>query len=245
MKFHTTYILIFFLGLLVSCQENELDPLYKGDSRVVLSGDEEQGARQDSILFSFAIFNEEVQEMDIQVQVQTLGNLSSRAQVVRLEMDPELTSANDSEYSFPETVTIAPGSVTATAPVTIKRVARLKESETKLVVRVVANEDFLPGPHVPGDLVNAGPSFAIVWNDQFTKPAYWDPAGLQSVRWVWGDWSRTKHQLIVDLTGITDFSELTTAQKYNIQSLGLAYLVENGPIKNEFGREIGFCSNCN
>lgn len=249
------YLLCFlFITVFVSCEDNELDPSYKGDSRIVLSGDAEQGARQDSILFSFATYEENVQETQIRIFAQTMGNLPPMTRTLRIEADPDSTTALPDEYDFPETITVASGAIQLTIPVTIKRTQRLKVQDTKVVLRVVSNEDFLPGPRVParpGGVVNSGPSFHIVWNDQLTKPAFWDPVGTQSLRTVWGDWSQVKHQLIVDLTGIRDFSELSTAQKYYIQGVALAHLAAHNaaypddPIQNEFDQVIGFCGTCN
>lgn len=248
----TKGILIVLMALLVciSCEKNELDPAFKGISRIVIGVASADGARADSILFSFATFGDDVQETDIRLIAQTMGNLSDAPRTFQLEADPVLTTAQPGEYEFPETVTIPPQGFRVTVPVKLMRTERLKETGTKLVLRVVPTSDFEPGPHVPGNLVNVGPSFNIVWNDQFTKPPGWDMPGITSMRLL-GNWSRVKHQLVVELTGVRDFSALPTITKYWIQSVCLHYLASynaanpGNPLRNEMGEIIGFCNTCN
>ncbi len=243
--------LITLLLVFVSCQKNELDATYKGVSRIVIAGDPDEGARADSLLFSFSAYQSSVEESVVSIIAQTMGNLSDEPRTFQLKVDASLTTALPEEYQFPETVTIAPQAYQAVVPVTIRRTERIKESNIKLALRVVPTADFEPGPEVPGNLVNAGPSFAIVWNDQFTKPAIWEQTtgGYLSTL---GKWSRVKHQLIVDLTGIRDLSNLTTLQRYTIQAAGLEFLAayarehpENPSYLNEWGQAIGFCRTCN
>jgi hypothetical protein len=237
------------LIICISCKENELDPTFKGESRALIGGTLAEGAGAKSILFSFSTYNEDVKEIKLNLLVQAMGNLSNKDRTVSLIIDTNST-ALENEYIVPTTITIPAGDFKATVPVILKRSERLKTMEIKLALRVVKSDDFLPGPPQEG-VVGAGlnPTFEFNYTDVFTKPAFWDAAGSRNMNSTFGVWSITKHRLMVELSGIRDFSAITQRDKYVIQGLCIdfinRYLAENGtPYLNEREEAIGFCNNC-
>jgi len=210
------YLIIQFA--ISSCDKNELDPSFKADARLLLTVSSDQGAVADSVLFSFAVWSPNLQDTIIMVTAQVMGNLSKVDREFKIAVDPTST-ALVSEYSLPSNFSIPANDFKFSFPVTIKRTARLTTEVAKLTLLVVENENFKPGSKVTGT-VNSGPSFNILWADVLTKPTIWDSGMLFAV----GKWSKVKHQLIIDLTGIREYSSTTTAQRFAIASILLDWV---------------------
>ncbi len=247
---------IFFLLLLTSvfilpgCKKNEQDASYKGNALIIMGGDANQGAAGDSTLYSFAIWPIDTVSTNINLIVQTTGNLSAAEREFKIEVDAAASTALAAEYEFPTSFKIPAQGFRVVLPVKIKRSARLTNTQVKLALKIVATKDFAPGPSVPGAVVS-GPTFKIIWNDMLIKPTFWDPSGTNNLQSYFGKWSKVKHQLIIDATGIRNFSGLALSTKYNMQSKSQEFLNNynaahpGNPLKDENGVVIAICNGCN
>lgn len=244
-KINYYIILAFLLAASAACKKNEHDPAFKEQARLQVGGLDTEGARQDSISFTYAIWPTTLVDTTITVIAQAMGNASAADRVFKVVAGPG-TTAQPSEYVLPDNLVIPANTFRITFPVKIKRSERLKTEVAKLVVSVQGNEYFLPGPVLTGT-ANLGPTFSIVWTEVLTQPAVWNNSMLYAV----GRWSRVKHQAIIDVTGIRNYETLTYSQTYAIASVMLDWLTDynaahpGAPLLDEKGQEVRICSQCN
>lgn len=237
-------LLLFSVLLILGCRKNELDPAFRSEARLLLTANNSDGALGDSLVFSFAIWPNTLRDTVVNLYAQVMGTVAPEARTFTLQVDPAST-AQSSEYTLPATFSIPANSFRVAIPVKISRTARLTGTTAKLVLRVVPDENFLPGPPVTS-IVNSGPAFSLIWTDVLTKPATWDNNMLYSV----GRWSKVKHQLVIDATGTRNFQNITIAEQYYLASRALEFLTEynrnnpGNPLKNENGVTIDICSQC-
>lgn len=244
--FYYSTIVLLLAASLASCEKNEHDAGFKTQARLLLSGLETEGARADTIGFTFAIWPPALQDTQVTVLAQTMGDLSKQDRVFTIVVDTP-TTALPEEYVLPGSFVIPADSFRTSFPVTIKRSARLTNSTVKLVLAVRENEFFLPGPVFKGTTAYSGPRFTIVWTEVLTQPAIWNSSMLYAV----GRWSQVKHQAIIDVTGIRNYEGLNYSQTYAIASVMLDWLNAYNashpgqPLLDEKGQEVRICSQCN
>lgn len=253
-----TYLILFVLltGVTLSCKKNNQDATFKGKNQLIIGGDYSQTSAQDSIVFSFAEFDLTTTEGEIMMNVLISGEVAKTDREFKVEVVDSLSAVNKDEYSIPTGLKIPAGQTKSVFYVKIKRTPRLVNEYAKIVLRVVPNENFEPGPKTPVNyiiasnlnpwVINYGPTFKLLWTDVLTKPPSWDVGGVGMNGYV-GIWSKVKHKLIIDATGIRNFSALSNAQKYQLQSVAAIYLNNynnahpGDPLKNENGVVIKIC----
>lgn len=244
-KINHFMIFLFLLAGFTACEKNEQDPTFKAQARLQIGGVDTEGARIDSISFTFAIWPTTLADTVVTVVAQTMGNVSAVDRTFSIVVDSG-TTALVAEYQLPTKLVIPANSFRTTFPLRIKRSARLKTEIAKLVLRVQANDHFLPGP-VLGGTVNLGPYFRIVWTEILTQPAVWNSSMLFAV----GKWSQVKHQAIIDVTGIRNYDNINYSQTYAIAAVMLDWLNDynashpGAPLLDEKGQEVRICSQCN
>ncbi len=231
-----------------ACNKNELDPTFKSEARLSLTANETDGARADSIAFAFSVWATSLKDTTIIIYAQTMGNLSDKDRSFNIEIDNSSTALPE-EYEIPRNFVIPAGGFKVAIPIKIKRTARLSDATAKLKINVGSNENFTPGPDVWTGQVITGGDFSIVWTDQLIKPVFWDQTGTGMI-WTVGKWSKVKHRLIIDASGVTNFEGITTTKKYYIATETRNALLEynaqhpGNPLKNESGFVINICSQC-
>lgn len=246
-------------GLLFACKRNVLDPVYKGKNQLVIGSDFSQNTAADSVIFSFAELENNVKEGNIIVNVQISGQISDKDRSFKLEANAAGTTALPEEYEIPQSVVVPAGAVRTTIYLKVKRTARLTGTLAKLRLQVVGNENFEPGvvtqvgtfiaSNMPQFMVNYGPAFDFLWTDMLTKPPTWDAAGY-GFSFAVGNWSKVKHQLIIDATGTRSFMSATSPEKYALAAKAARFLADyntahpGAPLRNEDGIIISICSNC-
>ncbi|MGV3764503.1 MAG: DUF4843 domain-containing protein [Chitinophagaceae bacterium] len=240
------YILLLLLPALafLGCRKNVLDPAFRSDARLLLTANNSDGALGDSLVFSFAIWPNSLRDTVVNLYAQVMGTVTPEERTFTLQVDPAST-AQPSEYVLPTSFKVPGNGFRVAIPVKINRTARLTDASAKLVLRVMPDDSFLPGPVVTS-VVNSGPVFSLIWTDVLTKPVTWD----NNMLWSVGKWSKVKHQLVIDATGIRNFQNITIAEQYYIASRSLEFLTEynrnnpGNPKKNENGVVIDICSQC-
>lgn len=253
--------LIFFVTLAaLSCKKNEIDPTYKGATQLIIGGDYwANNSARDSVTFSFAEYDLNVTEGEILMNVNMAGQVSNKDREFNISVETNGTTAQASEYELPEKFIMPAGQVKTSFIVKVKRTPRLVNQTAALVLKIDPNEIFEPGVVTPVNtiiasnlnpiVINYGPSFKIVWTDQFTKPATWDVSGV-GVLYNIGQWSPAKHKFMVDVTGIRSIVGLTDPQRYAIAAMMFKELDEyneanpNNPLLNQSGVPIQICSSC-
>lgn len=196
--------------LCISCKKTDQSPYFDGRAALAISGDLKQGVLSDSLAFSFGTINSAIQDTTIRIVVRAVGKTSGQDRTFKLIVNQQLSNALAGEYQLPTSFVIPANSTGTTLQLKIKKSDRLKTAVARLVLEVEANDQFIPAPRLElKDMPVSGPKFTLSWTSLLTKPAAWDsfPPGAAFI-YVFGEYSRIKHQLIIDATGIANYDDL-------------------------------------
>ena len=191
-KMKLMILLLAVIGMFTACENDKF--YFQDDARVRIEGPYEWAVGTDSLTFSFAVYPRQVQEQDMEMKLYVMGEAAATDRTAKLAIDRTLTTANDDQYVFPETVTIPAGKLEAPFIVTLKR-ADLTSGTVSLYFRVVETNDFKVG-------VIEQNHFCIKWNDTLSKPKNWDTELLE----FFGEYSLVKYRFIIDTIGFGEFS---------------------------------------
>lgn len=191
-KMKLMILLLAVIGMFTACENDKF--YFQDDARVRIEGPYEWAVGTDSLTFSFAVYPSQVQEQDMEMKLYVMGEAAATDRTAKLAIDRTLTTANDNQYVFPETVTIPAGKLEAPFIVTLKR-ADLTSGTVSLYFRVVETNDFKVG-------VIEQNHFCIKWNDTLSKPKNWDTELLE----FFGEYSLVKYRFIIDTIGFGEFS---------------------------------------
>ena len=191
-KMKLMILLLAVIGMFTACENDKF--YFQDDARVRIEGPYEWAVGTDSLTFSFAAYPSQVQEQGMEMKLYVMGEAASTDRIAKLAIDKILTTANDDQYVFPETVTIPAGKLEAPFIVTLKR-ADLTSGTVSLYFRVVETNDFKVG-------VIEQNHFCIKWNDTLSKPKNWDTELLE----FFGEYSLVKYRFIIDTIGFGEFS---------------------------------------
>lgn len=231
MRINLKYLILIVVQSIVflSCSKNELDKTYKDISRISIGG-----VTPDSVTFTFATLPLTTNTADLSLYATIAGQLSDVDREFKIQIDPDLTTAEPSEYSIPSVFKIEAGKVSATIPITVKRSERIKDTSIKLALRVVENENFA---------LIGNTQYQFVWTDDVLKPVNWSDI-------YWGYYSKVKHRFFLvntdydDLSLVTDIASIMHAASQALKALTDYNNTHDEPYKNEFGVPIGICKYC-
>lgn len=235
-------ILMMPLIFLASCSKNKQDATFLGIGKVLLYGDPSQGATGDSIVYTFANYPQSQIETTINLKVRLVGKVAPVDRHIRLEVDVNRSTALPSEFEFDNDIVLPANAFEVIVPIKIKRSQRLKTDTARLLIRAVSTTDLIVDPVKAGNY-NELVEFRIIWLDKLVQPESWP-------FYLWGGYSVTKHQLVIDITGVADYYGLTTDELYSAASQCNTYLDEyskthsGNSFVDEFGNAIWFCSTC-
>ena len=191
-KMKLMILLLAVIGMFTACENDKF--YFQDDARVRIEGPYEWAVGTDSLTFSFAAYPSQVQEQGMEMKLYVMGEAAATDRTAKLAIDRTLTTANDDQYIFPETVTIPAGKLEAPFIVTLKR-ADLTSGTVSLYFRIVETNDFKVG-------VIEQNHFCIKWNDTLSKPKNWDTELLE----FFGEYSLVKYRFIIDTIGFGEFS---------------------------------------
>ena len=191
-KMKLMILLLAVIGMFTACENDKF--YFQDDARIRIEGPYEWAVGTDSLTFSFAAYPSQVQEQGMEMKLYVMGEAAATDRTAKLAIDRTLTTANDDQYVFPETVTIPAGKLEAPFIVTLKR-ADLTSGTVSLYFRVVETNDFKVG-------VIEQNHFCIKWNDTLSKPKNWDTELLE----FFGEYSLVKYRFIIDTIGFGEFS---------------------------------------
>ena len=224
---------------LSACSKNRQDKTFHGADKVFFA----PLASADSLFYSFANFPA-APEKDTFLLLQLMGNLSAQPRSVQVKVDPETTTALPEEYEIGKEIFIPANSTQGLLSLTLKVSPRLENSRVVLSLQLQPSTGLEVDPEKPGK-INELVKFRVVFTNVLTQPTDWPV--------YWGNYSKVKHRLVIDLTGYSVYSgtnwntSLETKvtgicnqwlEQYNASHPGAPYLNENG-------MAIRFCQNCN
>ena len=191
-KMKLMILLLAVIGMFTACENDKF--YFQDDARIRIEGPYEWAVGTDSLTFSFVAYPSQVQEQGMEMKLYVMGEAAATDRTAKLAIDRTLTTANDDQYVFPETVTIPAGKLEAPFIVTLKR-ADLTSGTVSLYFRVVETNDFKVG-------VIEQNHFCIKWNDTLSKPKNWDTELFE----FFGEYSLVKYRFIIDTIGFGEFS---------------------------------------
>ena len=182
--------------LMMSCENEEY--LYKASTDSIwLSGDPDQEAKEDSVLYSFKIYSSDVKEHVMNLIVNLTGEAADHDRPFKLEVVNEETNVAPGDYEIGSTVMPA-GKYKVTVPIKVKRTASgldMTKKAAKLTLQVGTTDEL-------GVSITERQKYSILWCDYLIRPASWG-----AIEWYIGPFSQARYKFIIDFTGYTDFSE--------------------------------------
>lgn len=150
MKKLINHIVLLSLVLLcfMACETDAIDT-YSGKDNIYFtyaeSGDDfivGGRERRDSIGYSFAFDEPEVQQMLVKIPFAVQGNVSTEERVVKLVVDEASTVIEGTHFEIPSQVILGAGKAVDSLPITFFRVPEMKTENLSLVLRLESNENF-------------------------------------------------------------------------------------------------------
>ncbi|MCK9305168.1 MAG: DUF4843 domain-containing protein [Bacteroidales bacterium] len=194
------FILTAIVSIVTLSCENESSKLYNGEPAIYFSN---LYGEKDSVTYSFIGKNKELDTVFLNVKL--LGYVQDTPKKIKVRLIPEMTTAVaevhytslQQEYEFPS------NTYEYQLPVIINKHPDLNDNLLIIALELIENDDFkIAFPN----RVRA----RVMFSNIIMKPAIWDAILAP----VFGVYSRTKHEICMDLTG-RPFPE--TTQDFNIE----------------------------
>ena len=197
MKKELIYYFCAIVITMLSMASCENDPfLYQTNDSVWLSGDPDQRATSDSLVYSFRLNGKEQQEADLNLIINLTGEASSVDRSFKLEVVENETNVSSNCYEIGTTVLPA-GAIKVKVPVKVKRNITdvdLKHENARLTLRAVNSDELQIG-------ITERNKYTLVWCDYLIQPETWN----RTIRNYIGPFSQARYQFIIDFTGLTEF----------------------------------------
>lgn len=227
------YLVLGLLIILQACQENEKNDFESNGAVYFQPNAGSWNDPRDSIIYSFAGKEGDVQTLNIQVNL--MGDIVGYERQVKVVVDKEKTTAEEgTHYKALEEMYILPANAyQMMIPVTLYGSdIRMEERSFQLVLKLEETEDLQLG-------LSSQTSVRVIMSKMLTKPAYWEEFELE---YDWGTYSRVKHEYIIRVLGM----DFPTEEEYDSNfSVWIAYgkymdnyFMENYPIYDENGLAI-------
>ena len=187
-----------------ACSEEDV-PLYDSNANFIQFAN----ANTDTVMFSF-MFHPTVEangEYELAIPVKILGLPRDRDRAYKVTIVDTLTTAEEGKhFVMPENPTFHAGLFDDTLRVKLYRTADLKDVKVRLGIRIENNDEFYAGQTEYRECV-------MYIMDMLTRPAWWTyyaEEGYDAVQMVFlGDYSDKKYALLIEVTGVTDWTDLS------------------------------------
>lgn len=194
------YVFIFSVFLLGACSKKDI-PMYDSVNYIQFTN-----TYKDSMEISFFFYGN-VEQIEIPVQVEMLGNLFSADQPFTVVLDKDLSTATDEHIELPEYYVFRKGYVKDTISLVLNNPG---DARVRVVLAIRGNgTDVLPGEYsYQYKIINL--------SNKVAKPEWWDEDVEKSFL---GTYSVTKYQLLIKVTGEGDWTNLdaSTRRAYALQ----------------------------
>ena len=186
---------------------------------------------KDSTIVSF-FFHPGESELDVPLEVTLAGIPLREARTFTLVAVKDETDIDAANYQLSESYTFRSGMVKDTIYVHVVNSEVLKAKAFKLVLEIQGNDDFVPG-------VSSFRKTKLVISDIAAQPDWWTSVVIKSYL---GKYSDKKYQLLIEVTGESDFSACTPSE-FTAYALQLKYYLQkhidagNPPIYDEDNNE--------
>ena len=215
-------LLIALTLFLFSCNERGFK-MYDGENYLAFGKD----FTKDSTIVSFFFYPGQ-SEIEVPLEGTLSGTPLTEAKTFSLAVVKDETDADGSNYLLAENYTFRPGRVRDTVYIHIVNSDLLKTKAFRLVLEIQGNDDFIPG-------VIPFRKAKLIISNIAAKPDWWTSVVEKSYL---GKYSDKKYQLLIEVTGISDFSECSSSE-FTAYALKLKYYLQkhidagNPPIYDE------------
>lgn len=212
------FILTILFSVFYSCNEDKLDT-YDAERYIYFSN-----TSTDSIVESF-FFYPDVNSLEKRIEIGYAGKEITGNLKYRIEVDQDLTTASAGDYSFSNEQVWETGKDKDTLVLTLNKTPNLDDKQVRLVLKIVASDDFNVGPLSNTRLIINVTSMAIppTWWNYIIEAAYL------------GKYSEAKYAEFIKATGISSMEGMS-ASDMRYYSLKFKYYLAN--IKNETGEPV-------
>ena len=156
----------------------------------------------DSIVYSFALYPDK-EEGIVEIPFKLVGLASGQAREVKVEVVKEETTAKENDNFVIETSELPADSIKATLKIRVKKTPDLENRNLDVKFRLGSNNYFAAAPTDEN-------MYRIILTNRLTQPK----------GWPFGDWSRVKHQFVIQILGIAaDYDKWSQGERIHYTSI--------------------------
>ncbi|MNK14784.1 hypothetical protein D3C87_329140 [compost metagenome] len=233
------YLLFFsLLCLTLACKKQDV-ATYSGEDGITFYRGQYE---TDSLSYSFAFSITPKQKDTIFLKMRVQGPAVGYARTVAVKAVGGTTAREGIDYQLSE-AKLPAGALILVYPVVLLNSPGMLTNTYRLVVEVAPNKDFATGAFgsdITGETV-ALKSIKIDVSNRIVQPTYWT-----SIQGSFGTFSVAKFKFMIQVTGLTDFSEeaIGIDGYYNLpiklSNALVVYETANGPLIDENGNRVTF-----
>jgi hypothetical protein len=233
------YLLFFsLLCLTLACKKQDV-ATYGGDNSITFYRGRYEN---DSLSYSFAFSITPKQKDTVFLKMRVQGPAVDYARTVSVKAAAGTTARENVDYQLSD-AKVPAGALTLMYPVVLLNSPEMLTKTYRLVVEVAPNKDFTTGgfgAEITGETI-ALKSVKIDVSNRIVQPTYWT-----SVQGSFGPFSVAKFKFMIQVTGLTDFSDeaIGVDGYYNLpvklSNALVAYEAANGPLIDENGNRVTF-----
>ncbi|WP_018337229.1 DUF4843 domain-containing protein [Butyricimonas synergistica] len=194
------YVFILSVFLLGACSKEDI-PMYNTVNYIQFTN-----AYKDSMEISFFFYGN-AEQIEVPIHVEMLGNLFLEDQPFTVVLDKNLSTATEKHIELPEYYVFHKGYVRDTISLVLNNPG---DERVRIVLAIPGNgSDILPGePNYQYKIINL--------SNTVTIPEWWDEDVDKSFL---GTYSAAKYQLLIEVTGEGDWTNLdaSTRRAYALQ----------------------------
>lgn len=221
-------VLLFCLSTIFSCTEEE-SPYFEGGHYIYFRN----SYTTDSIEMSFFFYPGQ-EKVPVWLKYESGGNIFSKDVPLKFSVDKNLSTAEEGDYDLPENAVFHANHQKDSVQLFLNYSSKLDDKRFKLVVNLDGTDAYTPGPKLFRKTV-------IIFTAIPSRPEWWD----SSIEKVYlGKYSDLKYQTLMDVTKVSDWSNLEASEKRALALQFKYYLQkcaedpEIGPVLDEDDRPM-------
>ena len=213
------YILFILCIGLYACQQEGTPIFSEGKSYLYFTDD----FNKDSITYSF-YFHPGEEKILAKLRLSAGGELLKEDLKLKFKIVEKYTTATPEDYSIPDGLIFPAGKEKDSVYIEIKKSAKLENQIIRLVLQLEETEGYTLGP-------NNHRHIKILFTSEKSKPLWWD----KKARTYLGEYSHAKYEEFMSFTKVSDLSEKSYSEIYELALKFKYYLIEranspDGPV---------------
>lgn len=215
------YSLSFFLLALTGCQVEEVD--YFDDTNIYVEFSSTEFSS------SFLLYPD-ITEMSVDIDVSIQGRALTEEREIKIVADTSSTAIEGVHYIFPEKFVFPADVYSATVPITILLTDDMDDVTYNLVMNIEDADNALRGETVQATLTI---------DNKISCPDWWVKSSSNVIYSnLLGTYSDYKYLYFIEVTGVSDLSDMSYADMLRLTMIYKAWLDENYPVSDASGSII-------